>query len=267
MNDCGSDTITQVITIGGAAPTASFEGTPVAGCFPLEVEFMDLSTGATTWAWTLEGGEPSVSDEQNPQVVYNTPGTYPVTLSVTNAFGSNSLTLVGYIEVGEGPTAGFTAEINMGTVDLTNTSTGGTTYEWDFGDGGTSMEENPTHNYTANGTYTITQTVTNDCGTMTFTEDVMIVVTSTTLPEAVSAFNFYPNPNDGSFYLEIEATPTKELQVQLYDIVGRKMMSQYFDFNSGQLSHRFDMRHLASGTYVLQLVLEEEVLVRKLIVE
>jgi hypothetical protein len=93
------------------------------------------------------------------------------------------------------------------------------------------------------------------------------MITSTTLPEAVSAFNFYPNPNNGSFYLEIEAAPTKVLQVQLYDIIGRKMMNEQFDFNSGQLSHRFEMTHLAAGTYVLQLVIGDDVLVRKVVVE
>jgi PKD repeat protein len=267
MNDCGSDTTAQVVTIGGAAPTAAFIGMPGAGCVPLEVEFEDQSTGATTWAWTLDGGSPAASSEQNPLVVYDTPGTYPVTLSVTNAFGSNSLTQVGYIVVGEAPTAGFTSVINMGTVDLTNTSTGADTYAWDFGDGETSSDESPSHTYTANGNYTITLSVTNDCGTTTWTEDVTAMITSTTLPEAVSAFNFYPNPNNGSFYLEIEAAPTKVLQVQLYDIIGRKMMNEQFDFNSGQLSHRFEMTHLAAGTYVLQLVIGDDVLVRKVVVE
>ncbi|MFK7808980.1 MAG: PKD domain-containing protein, partial [Saprospiraceae bacterium] len=258
-NDCGMDTTSMTVTIGGAAPTASFSGMPASGCTSLVVDFMDESIGASSWSWAFEGGEPATSDEQNPQVTYNTPGIYPVTLGVTNAFGSNSLTLVGYVEVLDEPTAGFTATSSMATVNLMNTSTNGTSYSWDFGDGNTSTEENPSHTYDSSGEYTITLTTTNDCGTSMTTETIMITISSTELPASVESFDLYPNPTNGSFNLEIEATPTDILRVQLFDIVGRKMMQQPFDFHTGKLSHQFDVRELASGTYVLQVLMGDEV--------
>ncbi len=64
------------------------------------VQFTDLSENSpTTWAWTFEGGTPASSSEQNPQVNYEEPGLYDVTLIVQNEFGSDSKTMTDYITV------------------------------------------------------------------------------------------------------------------------------------------------------------------------
>lgn len=63
--------------------------------------FTDRSAyGPVSWSWSFPGGTPASSDLQNPtNIVYNTPGTYAVSLTVTNPFGSNSVTRTGYITV------------------------------------------------------------------------------------------------------------------------------------------------------------------------
>jgi len=64
------------------------------------VSFTDLSqNNPTSWQWTFEGGIPSSSSVQNPVIAYQTPGTYDVTLTVTNAFGSDTETKTDYIVV------------------------------------------------------------------------------------------------------------------------------------------------------------------------
>ena len=64
------------------------------------VNFTDQSTMMpTSWSWTFDGGTPSTSTQQNPSVVYSTPGTYSVSLTATNAQGSNTETKTGYITV------------------------------------------------------------------------------------------------------------------------------------------------------------------------
>ena len=80
-----------------SAPTAEFNSDITSGCAPLTVVFDDNSTGATSWSWTFEGGTPSTSSEQNPTVVYSTPGTYDVTLVATNLLGSNESALTDYV--------------------------------------------------------------------------------------------------------------------------------------------------------------------------
>ena len=85
-----------------AAPTADFSATPTSGTDPLDVSFTDLSTGEPT-SWNWDFGDGSTSTAQNPSHTYNTPGTYAVTLTVTNADGSDEEIKTNYITVNEQP--------------------------------------------------------------------------------------------------------------------------------------------------------------------
>jgi PKD repeat protein len=81
-------------------PIADFEGTPTTVTEGNSVDFTDLSqNNPTSWAWTFEGGTPASSSEQNPIVTYDTEGTYQVSLTATNAEGSDTKTVAGYITV------------------------------------------------------------------------------------------------------------------------------------------------------------------------
>lgn len=94
------------------APVANFSAnntTITEGVF----SFADLSTNeATSWDWTFEGGTPSSSNSQNPTVVYNTSGTYDVTLIVSNEAGTDTKKITDYITVeaaSSAPVANFSA--------------------------------------------------------------------------------------------------------------------------------------------------------------
>ncbi|SFC03860.1 zinc-dependent metalloproteinase lipoprotein, BF0631 family [Flexibacter flexilis DSM 6793] len=83
------------------APVANFTSNKDGGCAPLAVSFTDLSTNSpTSWLWSFPGGTPSSSTAQNPSVTYSTPGIYNVTLTATNAGGSNTIKQTSYIIVG-----------------------------------------------------------------------------------------------------------------------------------------------------------------------
>jgi PKD repeat protein len=83
------------------APTADFTVDKTTGCAPLTVDFTDLSTGnPTSWSWSFPGGSPSSHTGQTPpSVTYNSPGTYTVSLTVSNDCGSDTETEPNYIEV------------------------------------------------------------------------------------------------------------------------------------------------------------------------
>jgi PKD repeat protein len=106
-NGTGSDTETKAnyITVGDPPPVANFMANmtsiPVGGT----VNFTDLSAGTpTSWAWTFTGGSPASSAVQNPTgVQYNTAGVYAVSLTVTNASGTDTETKSSYIYVGSDP--------------------------------------------------------------------------------------------------------------------------------------------------------------------
>ncbi len=73
------------------------------------VQFTDLSAGIPTgWSWDFSGGTPSSSNIQNPSVVYNAAGLYSVKLTVTNSFGTDTLTRISYIRVMGTPMSAFT---------------------------------------------------------------------------------------------------------------------------------------------------------------
>ncbi len=83
-------------------PVADFEGVPTTVNAGSTVSFTDLSYGGavTSWSWDFGGGgTPNTSTAQNPTITYNTPGYYDVTLTVTNAYGSDIETKTNYIHV------------------------------------------------------------------------------------------------------------------------------------------------------------------------
>jgi PKD repeat protein len=178
-NACGTATSSQTVTVT-TAPTAGFTATPNSGCAPLTVVFTNTSSSnATSYNWQFPGGTPSSSTAQNPpSVEYNLPGNYTVTLTVSNASGSSTFTQ--NIVVSAGPMANFSASVSVLTATFTNLSTNAIAYSWDFGDDEQSNAPNPTHTYAADGTYTVVLTASNDCGTSTFTQNVVI----TTEPDA-----------------------------------------------------------------------------------
>jgi PKD repeat protein len=101
-NSAGSDdeTKTNYIAVGesAVAPVAAFSGTPTTGTAPLPVTFTDASTNVpTSWAWTFGDSDTTNATMQNPVHTYVSAGTYTVTLTATNAGGSNTTTRTNYI--------------------------------------------------------------------------------------------------------------------------------------------------------------------------
>jgi PKD repeat protein len=98
--------------IPSTAPTVDFTGVPRAGPAPLKVQFTDTSSDATGWSWNF--GDGSTSAVQNPSHTYASAGTYPVTLTTTNSFGTATVTKPGYITSGAVFTSGFLASYYKG---------------------------------------------------------------------------------------------------------------------------------------------------------
>ena len=74
-------------------PVASFTQSALVGVAPFTVNFTDTSTGSpTSWGWDFTGDGATDSSVQNPTYVFTTPGVYPVRLTATSSFGSNTVT-------------------------------------------------------------------------------------------------------------------------------------------------------------------------------
>jgi hypothetical protein len=101
-NSAGQSGIgTNLFTVNPLPPVAAFTASPLTGNTSLIVAFTDLSTGSpTTWSWTF--GDQNTSTSSNPFHTYVTAGTFSVSLTVTNAGGSNSTMQTNYINVTSG---------------------------------------------------------------------------------------------------------------------------------------------------------------------
>lgn len=174
------------------APTAEFSGTPRTGVVPYTVTFTDLSTGTpTTWNWNF--GDGSTSTSQNPTHSYSVAGTYTVSLTASNANGSNTAVKASYITASaptpvSAPVAAFTGVPTSGTVPLAvqftdQSSNTPTAWLWTFGDGTTSAQQHPQHAYSTAGTFTVSLTATNLGGSNTLTKASYITVTTPPDPE------------------------------------------------------------------------------------
>ncbi len=156
-------------------PVAIFTADTQEICIGESVQYTDQSTGLIdSWLWTFEGGTPSSSTEQNPLVTYNTVGNHDVTLEVTNILGQDILSETNYILVEDIPEVAFTYSINGLEVSFTNNSSSANTYLWEFGDGNTATEVNPTHSYADYGTYEIVLYGYNDCGESNATQEIIL---------------------------------------------------------------------------------------------
>ena len=155
-------------------PEVRFSSEVREGCPPLRVEFEDESSGFFPSSWEWSFGDGSTSDERNPAHTYDEPGDYTVSLTVKDLCDSKTERREDFIRVRALPRASFTASPTDGctplSVKLRDTSKGqkvGRT--WDFGDGAKSEQADPTHVYTAPGKYTVTLTLTGECGSDTET--------------------------------------------------------------------------------------------------
>ena len=162
---CSSEA-TSSIEITPPVPIADFIIDTV-GCAPMTVHFKSNSQFALSYHWDFgDGGEAQV---ENPVYGYNFPGTYNVTLTVQgyNEGQEDSYTIESAIEVLPPATAIFTVSPNEVFVPGQpvlgiNLSQNATEYEWQFGDGGESNEENPTHFYQTEGWFNVTLVALND---------------------------------------------------------------------------------------------------------
>ena len=266
-NGCGSDTTSVEVTVVGIPPVGEFENTIGTGCLPLIVTYTDKSIGgATEWSWSFPGGEPSVSSEENPVVIYNEAGVYDVILIVSNPYGSDTITKPGIIKVNGAPKGKFVYVSQNGVVSFTNQSTGGTSYLWNFGDGTTSTEENPVHSYSTPGQFTVSLTVTNECGSFTFTQLVDSKVGTNELT-FIQRLNLYPNPNKGQFVLDINSTQRETLEVSVVDVFGKVVLERALNIPEGDSKTEIILEGISSGTYMILLQSGESLSVRKMIIQ
>lgn len=235
-------------------PVASFTADTTAACPGQCFTFTNTSTGGpfTSFAWTFNGAVPPTSDQENPTFVcYLNEGVYPVSLTVTNANGSDTSTVNSFITIGApAPTAQFTyLQVNNYLANFTNASTGATSYLWTFPGNVTSTNPNPSFNFPSEGNYTVTLIAYGPCTNDTIVRSVNIIKTAIEENPVFNGFNIYPNPGNNQLTISL-AEAAKNIIVEIFDPMG-KLVSQYINLSGNTFS--FDTAPMAGGTYLVRV--------------
>ena len=198
-NECGDFSIPLEVII--ADPIAANIGaSSFMGCAPLTVLFEDQSIGnVINRTWLFPGGNPATSNEESQLVTFSTVGNYEVSLSVDNGVASSnsSITVMALAP----PLPAFSVETNGLTVTLSNQSGNAANYLWNFGDGNTSLLENPTHTYTTPGVYEISLNASNaNCG-VALSQTISVLSTATT-ETIILRPELFPNPGNDQLYVK-----------------------------------------------------------------
>ena len=202
------------------------------------------STGATT-----------------PTITVTEEGNYTVTVSGPCATG-----MVDDVQVIDvNPVANFIIEEGEFIGGFQNTSEYGTSYHWDFGDGATSTEENPWHEYEDNGPYTVTLTVMNYCDTVTFSKDVQFSVGLNEITFG-SKVNVFPNPASNILNLAFGNIEDQAVQVELLDMKGQQISNQLVKVSQNSVES-IDISSLTKGVYLIKMTTDSEVATKQIVVQ
>jgi gliding motility-associated-like protein len=177
-------------------PTSNFEFT--LNCLNTPTLFNNTSDQGSSpiaqYEWTF--GDGNNSSDENPTNTYNIPGNYNVNLKLTNNDGCSDVTTQN-ISISDLPEVDFQIlnslcqfenvifnDLSSGTIPID-------TYEWNFGDGGSSTQQNPIHTYNINGDVRVSLEITDEIGCVNTTQQDYFVTPDFSLN--IAAFNLCNN--------------------------------------------------------------------------
>lgn len=227
-------------------PIAAFGQSATSGRAPLVVSFFNQSQGEIT-GYTWSFGDGGNSTEINPTYTFRTPGIYTVTLTANGPGGSSNVSRQINVQGETPPVAAFTQNTVSGpsplTVNFTDQSQGTISLrEWQFGDGTNSTDTNPSHTFTAVGTYNVILRVEGPGGSSIVTRQITVENPAVPAPNA----DFNASPISGDAPLEVSFDVTDNANIKTYSW-------QFGNAGtSSDASPTFTFQN--AGTYVVRLV-------------
>ena len=265
----GAGLISDTIVSDGVTiiypPVAGFYSLDTAICAGDTVNFTNTSSNAITYYWNFPGGNPSVSTDMNPQIIYDSAGIYNVELLASGIGGSDTLLQTSYINVYPSAHANFSVYDTLvylptAIVIFLNTSTDAASYFWDFGDGNTSTDLNPWHSYDTTGVYTVTLIAYNSqCGNDTLIHTNLIyVITSVGINEhpIINGISVFPNPTSGNILITFNLQEDEAVEISLVDKTGKQLIvlpKKKMLQGSNKIKIDTEKFKLSSGSYLLRI--------------
>ena len=214
-------------------------------------ESVSLSASTSeTYTWYLNGN--MIADANMAGLVATEAGSYTVEVTNSDACNGTGISAPIFVTVTETPTADFSAIINNLGVQFLNNSTAATSYSWTFGDGNVSTENNPSHNYGTDGSYTVTLEASNGNCTDVHTFEVLVTGINEWMTSNIS---LYPNPAHDVINVECPMNST----VQLVNVTGQTIQV-ITNSNSKEI---ININELNTGVYFIRVVSNDNVSILK----
>jgi hypothetical protein len=227
-------------------------------------QYVTQSGVVTTQFWNLQNGTPNFSLSPAPVVTYRTAGKWQVKLQVQNAL--NLLELPDSIVVKPRARANFTYRVpNPFIVEFTQMATYATSYRWEFGDGSVSETPNAVHNYNGTGDFTVLLIVSNDCNRDTMRQVVRVGKTFTENLQFVNRFKLMPNPAQDELTIQLELKMEQKITFRLLNLLGQEQLKRQ-PAMAKTFEQSFDVSGLANGSYLLQIVSENGLIINEKVV-
>ena len=246
---------------GPSIPTASFTTSSTTICYGDSIQLVNTSVDADTYNWVIPGASPTTSSQTDPWVLFATSGSYSIELIASGAGGSDTLMQTVNVTVLPNPAASFTENadtlfVPSATLYLTNTSTDASTYYWDFGDGSSSTDVNPWHNYSTPGQYTVLLVAySSSCGNDSALLTVEVFSAADIHEEQIVDFQISPNPTIGETSITLKSSYSGHSELILTDTEGRIIRVKPLQLQPGKNTFLIDFNELglAAGNYFLRL--------------
>jgi PKD repeat protein len=239
------------------------------------VSFTNTTSGGyigvpETYEWIFEGGTPSSSTDKDPVVVYNTCGTYDVTLIVDRGSQIDTLTRTAYMQVG--PELNVTATPGLTacwyqTITLDATTPGAVSYLWTPG-GATTPTLDVTYAEFGIGAHDFTVAV--NMGTCEITKSVSTFLDACTAIGEKSkdvTVSVFPNPSQGEFTLELNSAKMIVAGLTITNSLGMKVYAESDVTVNGKTVKNINLSNLSSGIYLLTLQNGEMKITQKILIK
>jgi hypothetical protein len=243
-NGCSATSLPTIVSVSNA-PVPTIQASAIEACSGDTVTLTASTSDSYLW-----------STGQTTQSINVTATTANITVTTTNANACNGVgtSTPTSITFNANPTAAGSFTTNGNVATFANTSTGATSYSWDFGDMTNSSAAAPLHAYAANGSYTVTLTaISGNCTDITtFTVD--IAVSLDELPGVT--LSLVPNPASTAFNVALTGATLESVSVN--DGFGRIVL------NASEAN--INLNQIANGIYQVVVTTDKGSSVRKLIV-
>lgn len=148
------------------------------------------------------------------------------------------------------PSNNSTISLSANKITCIGASTGQQAYHWDFGDGSSANTRAATHQYSSNGTYLVTYTITSNDGCIN-SKNFNVSITGVGInKEEIVQLNIIPNPSEGEFKIDASNYISS---IEVFDIQGRKL--QRLDNQKSMQTMYIDLKLLEEGMYFLRIKL------------